>query len=107
MELGDLVKLALTKVGVTEERVERFLGRPCGCAERREKLNMLDRWARMTIHKNLRGARAYFDRLVRAYEDCQEQEEYSHTKEYSNPKEQQNDQGERQLQPTKDLSPQR
>lgn len=43
--LGDLIERALAKVGVTTERVERWLGRPCGCKERRDKLNQLTAWA--------------------------------------------------------------
>jgi hypothetical protein len=43
--LGTLVKNALTMVGITEEAVTSWLGAPCGCAEREEKLNRLGRWA--------------------------------------------------------------
>ena len=43
--LGDRVKQALTLVGITEERVSKWLGRPCGCAEKREMLNRLGDWA--------------------------------------------------------------
>jgi hypothetical protein len=43
--LGDAVESALTMVGITKERVERWLGAPCGCAERREKLNRIGSWA--------------------------------------------------------------
>lgn len=39
--LGDLVKAGLTAVGITEERVSRAIGRPCGCGERAAKLNKL------------------------------------------------------------------
>lgn len=45
MGLGDLIEKALTKVGVTKERVEAYLGRPCGCTKRRDKLNQLSNWA--------------------------------------------------------------
>jgi len=47
--LGDLLESALTKVGITHERVERWLGRPCGCEERREKLNQIHAWAKSVI----------------------------------------------------------
>lgn len=47
--LGDMVKRALSSIGITEERVTEWLGRPCGCAERREKLNELDAWARSKL----------------------------------------------------------
>lgn len=39
--LGDMVKSALTAVGVTEERVSRAIGRPCGCGGRVAALNRL------------------------------------------------------------------
>lgn len=43
--LGDRVERVLSKVGVTKERVSKWLGRPCGCAERKRKLNELHLWA--------------------------------------------------------------
>jgi hypothetical protein len=43
--LGTVIKYALTAVGITEERVSRWLGAPCNCSEREEKLNQLGRWA--------------------------------------------------------------
>lgn len=43
--LGTILTRALKKFGITEERVTAWLGRPCGCAERREKLNALTWWA--------------------------------------------------------------
>ena len=45
MGLGDIVEKALSKIGVTEERVQTWLGRPCGCRRRKEKLNQLGQWA--------------------------------------------------------------
>jgi hypothetical protein len=47
--LGDVVEAALTKAGITKERVESLLGRPCGCDARRDALNALDLWARRVI----------------------------------------------------------
>jgi len=41
--LGDLVKTALSAVGITEERVSRAIGRPCGCSKRAEHLNEIGR----------------------------------------------------------------
>lgn len=43
--LGDRVERVLSRVGVTKERVSKWLGRPCGCAERKRKLNELHLWA--------------------------------------------------------------
>lgn len=39
--LGDIVKAGLSAVGITEERVSRLIGRPCGCGARAEALNRL------------------------------------------------------------------
>ena len=44
--LGDLIEGALSKVGITHDRVGAWLGRPCGCAERKRRLNRLFSWAR-------------------------------------------------------------
>ena len=41
--LGDMVKAGLSAIGITEERVSKAIGRPCGCSERAEKLNELGR----------------------------------------------------------------
>ena len=54
--LGDLVEAALRQVGITKDRVERWLGRPCGCAERQQKLNALGDWARRAMGKTDRVA---------------------------------------------------
>lgn len=39
--LGDMVASGLASVGITQERVTRLLGRPCGCPERQAALNRL------------------------------------------------------------------
>jgi hypothetical protein len=41
--LGDMVKAGLSAVGITEERVSKAIGRPCGCSKRAEKLNAIGR----------------------------------------------------------------
>ena len=41
--LGDYVEKVLTKMGITERRVSKVLGRPCGCGKRKQKLNELGR----------------------------------------------------------------
>jgi len=41
--LGDMVKAGLSAIGITEERVSKAIGRPCGCGKRAEKLNALGR----------------------------------------------------------------
>lgn len=37
--LGDLVKAGLSAVGITEERVSKAIGRPCGCGARAAAMN--------------------------------------------------------------------
>lgn len=49
MGLGDLIEKALSTVGVSKERVEKWVGAPCGCKERQEKLNQLGFWAMRTL----------------------------------------------------------
>lgn len=41
MGLGDMVKAGLSAFGITEERVSKAIGKPCGCGKRAEKLNEL------------------------------------------------------------------
>lgn len=47
--LGDLIESALTKVGITKDRVEQWVGGPCGCEERKQKLNNLTAWAKRAL----------------------------------------------------------
>lgn len=49
--LGDAVASGLSVLGITEDAVSKWLGRPCGCKQRREKLNRLSRW----VHAKMRG----------------------------------------------------
>ena len=39
--LGDIVKAGLSAIGITEQRVSKAIGSPCGCGKRAEKLNDL------------------------------------------------------------------
>lgn len=41
--LGDIVKAGLSAIGITEERVSKAIGKPCGCGARAEKLNEIGR----------------------------------------------------------------
>lgn len=41
--LGDWVKAGLAVIGITEARVSKALGRPCGCSKRAEQLNAIGR----------------------------------------------------------------
>ena len=41
--LGGMIKAGLSAIGITEERVSKAIGRPCGCGKRAEKLDELGR----------------------------------------------------------------
>lgn len=65
MPLGDVIERALAAVGVTEDALADWLGGPCGCRERKEKLNALGAWAARVLSGRSDGARDYLDRLTR------------------------------------------
>jgi len=65
-QLGDAVELALRKVGVTKERVEEWLGRPCSCIERQKRLNELSAWAQQVGQATIATARDWLSRLIGA-----------------------------------------
>jgi len=67
--LGDKLQTALKLVGVTEERVEKFVGKPCGCKERILKLNQLDAWARRVVSGKVERAKHYFEQIVGANDE--------------------------------------
>lgn len=63
--LGDLLEKALSLTGITKTRVEKFLGRPCGCKERQAKLNALGFWVRrVAVGGVLEGAVKFFNNMV-------------------------------------------
>lgn len=64
--LGDMVSHALSRVGITKDRISKFLGRKCSCAERQEKLNNLDRWARQSTKQSIKAARGFLKKLIGA-----------------------------------------
>lgn len=61
---GDHVAQALSSVGVTTERVEKWLGANCGCAERRQKLNELGLWARRVLGGAKENAEEYLNKIM-------------------------------------------
>lgn len=65
--LGDRIEQALTLVGITTERVERLMGRPCGCRERKERLNRLGQWAARILTGQTDGAKESLDAVLK---DC-------------------------------------
>jgi hypothetical protein len=62
--LGDAVENALQIVGITPEGVEDWLGRPCGCEERKEKLNQLSAWASRICKGKLDKAKEYLSNIL-------------------------------------------
>lgn len=65
IKLGDLIESALKTVGITSERVERWLGVPCGCAARRDALNNLTNWANRVQSGKVENAEGYLEEIVR------------------------------------------
>lgn len=64
MRLGDKVEQALSAVGVTQERVTKFLGHECGCGERKEKLNQLGAWASRVLRGKTEDANGHLDDIL-------------------------------------------
>ena len=62
--LGDRIGRALATVGVTDGRVERWLGGPCGCPERRQRLNALGAWAERVLRGRVERAGEYLRQLT-------------------------------------------
>lgn len=62
---GTVIRLALERVGITSERVDEWLGVPCGCREREEKLNAVTAWARRVARGKVDYAREYLSRLLK------------------------------------------
>lgn len=62
--LGDLMEKALTTVGLTKDRVESWLGEPCGCKERKEKLNQISAWAKRILRGKVDHAREFLNGIL-------------------------------------------
>lgn len=63
-ELGTTIHQALSILGITPERVERWLGVPCGCKEREQKLNQLGAWAWRVTRGKTQDAINYLHQLI-------------------------------------------
>lgn len=61
---GDHVETALSSFGITEERVSKWLGKPCGCAERKRKLNALGNWASKFLGGDKTEAESHFSNMI-------------------------------------------
>jgi hypothetical protein len=62
--LGDVVEKALSIIGITEDRVSRWMGGPCGCVERKEKLNQLSAWALRILSGKTKKAEEYLEEII-------------------------------------------
>lgn len=64
--LGNTVEQALRLVGVTQQRVEYWLGTPCNCPERIAKLNQIGAWAWRIVEGRTENALHYLDLIIGA-----------------------------------------
>lgn len=46
--MGEIIERALRAIGITEERVKRYVWE-CGCKDRKRRFNEIDLWARTTL----------------------------------------------------------
>ena len=65
---GDRIEEALSLIGVTKERVEKFIGGPCRCGERQRKINQVDAWARRVISGKAKNAKKLLHKIIGADE---------------------------------------
>lgn len=62
--LGDRIEGALSAVGITSTRVEQWLGGPCGCEERKQKLNRLGAWVERVLMGKTEKAEEYLNQII-------------------------------------------
>ncbi len=62
--LGDAVAAALKLVGITPDVVASWVGGPCGCEERRQKLNAVGAWAARVLSGKTAAAAEYLARIM-------------------------------------------
>lgn len=64
MQVGSNIAKALETIGVTPERVSTWIGAPCGCVERKEKLDALGAWASRVVSGKVEGMKSFLERLI-------------------------------------------
>ena len=64
IELGDAIERSLRTVGVKDERVSTWLGEPCGCDERKERMNQLSIWAKRIARGKLKNAKEFLVTII-------------------------------------------
>lgn len=64
IRLGDRIETALQLVGITKERVSTWLGSPCSCSERQNKLNQLSNAAEEALKSGVDKAKSLFKKML-------------------------------------------
>ena len=64
MGLGDIIESALSTVGLSPQKVEQWIGQPCGCEERKQKLNALGYWANRILKGKIDKAKQYLEEII-------------------------------------------
>ncbi len=62
--ISSLLETALAAAGISADRIEWWLGMPCGCRERREKLDAVEAWARRIMGGRIEKAEKYLNDLL-------------------------------------------
>lgn len=64
LRLGDRAEALLQRVGITKERVSAWMGKPCGCPERKAKMNELSDWVENAAKESVDRAKSWLERLL-------------------------------------------
>ncbi len=62
--LGDRLHSLLDSMGINPNTIEAWLGRPCGCEERRQKLNQLGFWTRRVLSGKIEQAKRFLFDMI-------------------------------------------
>jgi hypothetical protein len=60
-----MLESALKAVGITSERMERWIGKPCGCKERKERMNLLGTCLKLVALRRTDEAKKCFEDLLK------------------------------------------
>lgn len=70
--LGDTIHNALSTVSIIPQLVSKWLGKPCGCEERQQKLNVLGQWASRVVRGKTENAIGYLKLIMGGDDDKQQ-----------------------------------
>lgn len=68
VRIGDAVEKVLSGISITPERVEEWVGKPCGCRERKWKLNQLGAWMKRLVSGKTEKAEEYLVSIMEGEE---------------------------------------